>query len=111
MVGAEALRPGGRGLMSRSRVGVRGVASGEGRGCLCARRLYVRVGVPGQVRALGGGSGVMRGGSVRVRRAGVLTVVACGERVAAGRRVEVRHFRNFVLNHVHIHMYVAVNSV
>ena len=93
MVGAEALRPEGRGLMSRSRVGVRGVAFGEARGCLCARRLYVQVGVPGQVRALGGGSGVMRGGSVRVRRAGVLTVVACGERVAAGRRVEVRHFR------------------
>ena len=82
MVGVEALGPEGRGLVGRSRVGVRGVAFGEGRGCLCARRLYVRVGVPGQVRALGGGSGVLRGGSVRVRRPGLLTVEACGEGVA-----------------------------
>ena len=94
MVGVEALRPEGRGLMSRSRVGARGVASGEGRGCLCARRLYVRVGVPGQVRALGGGSGVMRGGSVRVRRPGLLTVGVCGEEASVGRRVAVRHFLN-----------------
>ena len=94
MVGVEALRPEGRGLMGRSRVGVRGVASGEGRGCLCARRLYVRVGVPGQVRALGGGSGVVRGGSVRVRRPGLLTVEVCGEGVAVGRQVDVRHFLN-----------------
>ena len=78
--------------MSRSRVGVRGVAFGEARGCLCARRLYVQVGVPGQVRALGGGSGVMRGGSVRVRRPGLLTVGVCGEEASVGRRVAVRHF-------------------
>ena len=94
MVGVEALRPEGRGLMGRSRVGARGVASGEGRGCLCARRLYVRVGVPGQVRALGGGSGVMRGGSVRVRRPGLLTVGVCGEEASVGRQVDVRHFLN-----------------
>ena len=92
MVGVEALRPEGRGLMGRSRVGVRGVASGEGRGCLCARRLYVRVGVLGHERALGGGSGVMRGGSVRVRRPGLLTVGVCGEEASVGRRVAVRHF-------------------
>ena len=92
MVGVEALRPEGRGLMGRSRVGACGVASGEGRGCLCARRLYVRVGVLGQVRALGGGSGVVRGGSVRVRRPGLLTVGVCGEEAAAVRRVDVRHF-------------------
>ena len=80
--------------MSRSRVGVRGVAFGEARGCLCARRLYVQVGVPGQVRALGGGSGVVRGGSVRVRRPGLLTVGVCGEEAAAVRQVDVRHFLN-----------------
>ena len=63
---------------------------------MCARRLYVRVGVPGLVRALGGGSGVIRGGSVRVRRSGVLTFEACGEGVAIGRRVDVRHFSKAV---------------
>ena len=94
MVGVEALRPEGRGLMGRSRVGACGVASGEGRGCLCARRLYVRVGVLGQVRALGGGSGVVRGGSVRARRPGLLTVEVRGEGVAVGRQVDVRHFLN-----------------
>ena len=94
MVGLEALMPEGRGLMGLSRVGARGVVSGKGRGCLCARRLYVRVGVPGQVRALGGGSGVVRGSSVRVRRPGLLTVGVCGEEAAAVRLVDVRHFLN-----------------
>ena len=36
----------------------------------------------------------MRGGSVRVRRPGLLTVEACGEGVAVGRQVDVRHFLN-----------------
>ena len=91
MVGVEALRPGGRGLMSRSRIGGRGVASRVSREFLCARRLYVRVGVPGLVRTLGGGSGTTREGSVRVRGSGAFTFVACGEGVARGRRVDVGH--------------------
>ena len=91
MVGVEALRPEGRGLMGRSRVGVRGVASGEGRGCLCARRLYARVGVPGLACALGGDSGTIREGSVRVRRSGLLTCAVFGEGVAIGRQVDVQH--------------------
>ena len=92
LVDAEALRPGGRGLMGRSRVGGRGVASGVSAGCLCARRLYARVGVPGLACALGGDSGTnIREGSVRVRRSGLLTCAVFGEGVAIGRQVEVQH--------------------
>ena len=62
-------------------------------GDVCARGVCtVRVGVPGLVRALGGGSGAIQGGSVRVRRSGALTFEACGEGVAIGRQVDVRHF-------------------
>ena len=70
--------------MSRSRVGGRGVASRVCRGCLCARRLYARVGVPGLARALGGDSGPVRGGSVRVRRSGLLT---CAVQIAIGQDI------------------------
>ena len=37
---------------------------------------------------------MVRGGSVRVRRPGLLTVEVCGEGVAVGRQVDVRHFLN-----------------
>ena len=78
--------------MGRSRVGGRGVASGVSAGCLCARRLYARVGVPGLACALGGDSGTnIREGSVRVRRSGLLTCAVFGEGVAIGRQVEVQH--------------------
>ena len=52
--------------------------------------------MPGLVRALGGGSGAIQGGSVRVRRSGALTFEACGEGVAIGRQVEGRWMSDIV---------------
>ena len=49
------------------------------------------VGVPGLACALGGDSGTIREGSVRVRRSGLLTCAVFGEGVAIGRQVDVQH--------------------
>ena len=80
-------------LMSRSRVGGRGVASRGCAGDVCARGVCTfELACRGWCARWEGVAVRFGGGSVRVRGSGALTFVACGEGVAIGRQVDFRHF-------------------